>query len=326
MNAPPAVSNDQDDILAVVGPTASGKSALGLALAQKLGGEIVSCDSVQVYRGLDIGSGKATPQERALVPHHLLDVASPEEPFHAAKYAALAAGAIREIRSRGRLPILVGGTGLYYRALVQGLFDAPPPDPATRARHRAEAEARGVEALHAQLQALDPRAAARIMPRDLLRISRALEIHELTGRPISALWEEAAQRSPVRPWTVFLSPPLPALRALIDTRVEAMMAAGFLDEVVRLRREHGPDVPALGALGYKQLGAHLDGAHSLEQAVVDTKTATAAYARRQRTWFRKEAVARVVEVAAGSDAEAHADALAVEIRGARLGSPSPPGP
>jgi len=314
MNAAPVAAHDRDDILAVVGPTASGKTALGLALAQRLGGEIVSCDSVQVYRGLDIGSGKATAEERALVPHHLLDVASPDEPFHAARYAALAARAVREIRGRGRLPILVGGTGLYYRALVQGLFEAPPPDPATRARHRDEADARGVETLHARLQAVDPRAAARIMPRDLVRISRALEIHELTGRPISALWEEAAQSSQVRAWTVFLSPPLPVLRALIDRRVDGMMSSGFLDEVVRLRHEHGPDVPALGALGYKQLGAHLDGLQSLEQAVAETKTATAAYARRQRTWFRKEAVARVVEVATGADAEAHAGTLAEEAR------------
>jgi len=290
------------EALAVLGPTASGKSALALALAQRLDGEIVSCDSVQVYRGMDIGSGKATPQERALVPHHLLDVVSPAETFHAGRYAALAEEALGDIAGRGKLPILVGGTGLYYRALVQGLFEAPPSDPVTRERHRREADDLGVEALHARLLTVDPRAGARIMPRDLVRISRALEIFEQTGTPISVLWEEAAQKKTLRAWAVMLSPPLPTLRALIEQRVDQMMALGFLTEVESLRAEHGKEAQALGALGYKQLGAHLDGLIPLPQAVAETKTATVAYARRQRTWFRKEAIAQVVHVTGPEDA------------------------
>jgi tRNA dimethylallyltransferase len=302
------------EALAVVGPTASGKSALALALAQRLDGEIVSCDSVQVYRGMDIGTGKATPEERALVPHHLLDVASPAESFHAGRYVALAEEAIRDIAARGKLPILVGGTGLYYRALVQGLFEAPPSDPATRERHRREAEDLGVESLHARLLAVDPRAGARIMPRDLVRISRALEIFEQTGTPISVLWQQAAQKKSLRPWAVMLSPPLPALRALIERRVEHMMALGFREEVESLRARHGRETHAFGALGYKQLAAHLDGLMPFDQAVAETKTATVAYARRQRTWFRKEVVAQVVEVAGAEDAVTHAAEIVAAFR------------
>lgn len=303
-------------ILAVVGPTASGKSALGLALAEATGGEIVSCDSVQVYRGLDIGSGKATAAERTRVPHHLLDVVSPRETFHAGRYAALATEAIAGIGERRRLPILVGGTGLYYRALVRGLFEAPPPDPAIRARHQDEAAHFGVEQLHRRLAAVDPRAAARIMPRDLVRVSRALEIHELTGQPITHLWEAAASRSQVRAFTVLLAPPLPVLRALIEARVDAMMASGFLEEVRALREVHGRDAPALGALGYKQLGAHLDGEITEAAAVGEIKAATVAYARRQRTWFRegKEEISQVLGPVGAHDAAASVPAVLEAFR------------
>ena len=173
--------------VAVLGPTASGKSALGLALAERAGGEIVACDSQQVYVGMDIGTAKPTADERRRVPHHALDLVRPDEAFHAARWAAVARAAIADIVARGRLPIVVGGTGLYYRALVAGLFEAPPPDEGIRARHRAEAAAGGVEALHARLAGVDPEAAAAIRPRDLLRISRALEIYEQTGEPITTL-------------------------------------------------------------------------------------------------------------------------------------------
>jgi len=320
-----AETQGRDPILAVVGPTASGKSALGLALAAATGGEIVSCDSVQVYRGLDIGSGKASAAEQARVPHHLIDVVSPRETFHAARYAGLATEAIADIVARGRLPILVGGTGLYYRALVRGLFDAPPPDAAIRGRHQEEAARFGVEQLHGRLAAVDPRAAARIMPRDLVRISRALEIHELTGQPISQLWEVAASKSQVRAFTVLLSPPLPALRALIEARVEAMMASGFLEEVRHLRHMHGQDAPALGALGYKQLGAHLDGETTLAAAVTETKAATVAYARRQRTWFRegKEEIGCVLAPRGAPEAAALVPEVLEAFRRAREGAAPP---
>jgi tRNA dimethylallyltransferase len=281
--------------VAVLGPTAAGKSALGLELAQRLDGEIVACDSLQVYLGMDIGTGKPTREERRVRPHHLLDLVRPDEPFHAARWAALAGTAITRIAARGRLPIVVGGTGLYYRALTGGLFDAPPADEAIRERHRDEAARVGVEALHARLAALDPATAAAIAPRDLIRISRALEVYEQTGVTMSAL-KARQQRPPQwRPYAIVLDPPLPELRVRIERRVEGMMSAGFLAEVRALRAAgFGPSAKPMQALGYKQLGDFLDGSGTLEAAVAATIAATAAYARRQRTWFRKEvAVARV---------------------------------
>ena len=280
--------------VAVLGPTAAGKSARGLALAQRLDGEIVACDSLQVYRGMDIGTGKPTREEQRQVPHHLLDLASPDQPFHAACWAALAGAAIADIAARGRLPIVVGGTGLYYRALTIGLFDAPAPDESIRRRHRELAAEIGIEALHAQLGAIDPATAAAISPRDLIRISRALEVHEQTGVPVSTLRERQRRVSdrPWRPYAIVLDPPLADLRRCIAARVAAMMAAGFLDEVRALRAAgFGAACKPMQALGYRQLGEHLDGAGTLEAAVAATIAATVAYARRQRTWFRKEVAA-----------------------------------
>ena len=276
-------------VVAILGPTASGKSQLGLALADRLGGEILCCDSMQVYRGMDIGTGKPTSAEQRQCPHHLLDLVDPDEPFHAATWARQARQAIQDIQARGHLPIIVGGTGLYFRALRYGLFQAPPSDPAIRARHKAEAQALGVAALHQRLKGIDPEAAARILPGDLLRISRALEVFEQTGVPISELRKRAAE--PSLPWPLFvivLDYPMVELRPRIHRRVDEMMAAGFLDEVERLRKAGFGTLRAMAALGYRQLGAHLDGGLSLEEAVLETKTATCAYARRQRTWFRRE--------------------------------------
>jgi tRNA dimethylallyltransferase len=278
--------------VAVLGPTASGKSALALALAERTGGEIVACDSQQVYIGMDIGTAKPTADERRRVPHHALDLARPDEPFHAARWAAVARAAIADIVARGRLPIVVGGTGLYYRALVTGLFEAPPPDEAIRARHREEAAAGGVEALHARLAAVDPEAAAAIRVRDLVRINRALEIYEQTGVPITTLRRQAAPPDDLAPTVLLLEPPVAALRARIAARVDQMIAAGFLDEVRALRAAgYGPSCKPLQALGYQQLGAVLDGTATLEAAVAETVQATFKYARRQRTWFRKQEAA-----------------------------------
>jgi tRNA dimethylallyltransferase len=275
--------------VAILGPTASGKSALGLALAERAGGEIVACDSQQVYIGMDVGTAKPTAEERRRVPHHALDLVRPDEAFHAARWAAVARAAIADIAGRGRLPIVVGGTGLYYRALVTGLFEAPPPDESIRERHRAEAAAAGVEALHARLAAIDPEAAAAIRVRDLVRISRALEIYEQTGEPITTLRRRAAAPADLAPTVLVLDPPLATLRARIATRVDEMIAAGFLDEVRALRAAgYGPALKPLQALGYRQLGAVLDGTMSLADAIAETTQATCAYARRQRTWFRKQ--------------------------------------
>jgi tRNA dimethylallyltransferase len=271
-------------LLAVVGPTAAGKTAVALRLAEELGGEVLSCDSMQVYRGMDVGTAKPTPAERARVPHHLLDVVDPDEDFSAARYVELADAAAAAISARGRVVVVCGGTGLYLRALVRGLFPAPRPDPALRARHREA----GAAAVRERLLAVDPEAARGILPGDLVRLSRALEVYEQTGVPISELRRRAAgpPRYPAR--LVGLAPPRPELHARIDARFDQMMAAGFLDEVRRLLDRYGPAARPLGALGYAQLRDHLLGRVSLEEAVRLGKRDTRRYARRQLTWFRSE--------------------------------------
>ncbi|MCG5054864.1 MAG: tRNA (adenosine(37)-N6)-dimethylallyltransferase MiaA [Myxococcales bacterium] len=282
-------------VVAIVGPTASGKSDLGMALAKAWpeGAEIVCCDSMQVYTGLDIGTGKPTTDDRTSIPHHLLDVARPDEAFHAGAWARCAGQVIAGITARGRLPVIVGGTGLYFRALTRGLFEAPPPDAGIRSRHQAEAARGGVPALHARLAGIDPDAAAKIAPNDLVRTSRALEVWEQTGRPITALWREAAAVPPLRCFRVVYDKPSDELRGLIDRRVDTMMAMGFLDEVRGLWAQGFREARALGGLGYKQLGEHLAGACDLSSAIAETKRVTVAYARRQRTWFRQEPGLRV---------------------------------
>jgi tRNA dimethylallyltransferase len=283
--------------LAVLGPTASGKTALALELARRLGGaEIICCDSQQVYIGMDVGTAKPTRQERREIPHHLLDVVHPDEPFHAARWAALARVALRNVAARGRVPIVVGGTGLYFRALTVGFFEAPPADPVIRARHRDEAAALGVEALHARLADVDAAAAAAVGPRDLVRVSRALEIYEQTGVPISELRRAATPPGDLAPRVLVLDPPLDELRRRVEARTHEMFAAGFEDEVRALRAAgYGPALRPLQALGYQQIGAFLDGVCTRDEALAATIAATVAYARRQRTWFRKEAAAARIE-------------------------------
>jgi tRNA dimethylallyltransferase len=280
--------------LAILGPTASGKSALALEVARRLGNaEILCCDSQQVYVGMDVGTAKATAEERREIPHHLLDLVRPDETFHAARWAERAREALHDVAARGRLPIVVGGTGLYFRALTAGMFEAPPPDAAIRARHREEAAALGTEAMHARLAAVDAEAAAAIGPRDLVRISRALEVYEQTGVPITVLRRQAAPPDDLlAPHVVVLDPPLPELRLLIEARARRMFQAGFVDEVRALRAAgYGAELRPLQALGYQQVNAHLDGAMTLDEAIASTSSATSDYARRQRTWFRKEAAA-----------------------------------
>jgi len=291
MASPSGVSLRPPPAVAILGPTASGKSALALDLAERLGGEILCCDSMQVYRGMDIGTAKASPDERAAIPHHLLDMMSPSEQFHAAAWAEKACEVIKDAEKRERLPIIVGGTGLYYRALVRGLFEAPRPDPAIRERHRAEAASLGIPAMHERLRLIDPEAAAKILPGDLLRISRALEVYEQTGVTISEQRRlTTSAPAPLRIFSVLLDFDLDTLRSRIGARVAAMMSAGFLDEVRRLRAAGFASARSMQALGYKQLGLHLDGALPIEAAVSDIKSATSAYARRQRTWFRREEI------------------------------------
>jgi tRNA dimethylallyltransferase len=278
-------------VVAILGPTASGKSTLGLDLAGQLGGEILCCDSMQVYRGMDIGTAKATADERAAIPHHLLDLVTPAEQFHAAAWAAAAVAVIQDVASRQRLPIIVGGTGLYFRALTRGLFEAPRPDPNIRARHQAEASILGVPVLHERLRAIDPEAAAKILTGDLVRVSRALEVYEQTGTTISELRRrQTVAPAPLRIFSVLLDFEMDTLRSRIAPRVDQMMSAGFLDEVRGLRAAGFASARSMQALGYRQLGLHLDGAMTFDAAVADIKSATAAYARRQRTWFRREQI------------------------------------
>ena len=274
-------------IVVVVGATASGKTALSLALAARFSGEIVNADSRQIYRGMDIGTAKPTPHERATVPHHLIDIRTPDQPFSLAEFLALASATIAGVSARGHLPIVVGGTGQYVRALLHG-WQAPavPPDPALRAQLLAEAEARGGEALHAELAARDPAAAAAIDRRNVRRVVRALEVIHTSGRPFS----EQTTRTPPSfdALTLGLAWPRDHLYRRIDQRVDALFAAGLVDEVRGLLAAgYSPRLPALQSIGYAQVCSFLAGDLTLTQAVERTKTGTHRLARSQGAWFRR---------------------------------------
>jgi tRNA dimethylallyltransferase len=273
-------------VIAIVGPTAAGKSALSLALAETLGGEVINADSMQLYRGMDIGTAKLTVAERRGVPHHVLDIWEVTEPASVATYQTLARAAIDDVRSRGRVPILVGGSGLYVRAVLEH-FEFPGTDPDLRAALEASLAADGPAALHARLAALDPEASARILPSNGRRIVRALEVIELTGAPFTA-----ALPSPTPAYAAVhlgVDQETAALDARIETRVEHMWAAGFIDEV-RALDKHGlrDGLTASRALGYQQVLAHLDGARTSVEAAADTVQATRRFVRRQRKWFRRD--------------------------------------
>ena len=287
--------------VALMGPTASGKSAYAIELAQRLDGEIVSVDSALVYRGLDIGAAKPTREEQAQAPHHLIDLREPWQPYSAAEFAVDAKRVIDGIVAKGRLPILAGGTGLYFRALLEGLADMPEADEAMRADITAEADDRGWAALHAQLAMVDPEAAARIHATDAQRIQRALEVYRLSGKPISAWQREArGERLPLKVLKLALSPPQRAtLHERIERRFDAMLDAGFLDEVRALRALPGLaahprplDLPALRAVGYRQAWEHLDGASTAAELRGRVIAATRQLAKRQFTWLRGELDAR----------------------------------
>ena len=293
--------------LALMGPTASGKSALALEWAQRLGGEIVSVDSALVYRGLDIGAAKPSAEERARAPHHLVDLREPWQAYSAAEFAQDARVAIDGIVARGRLPILAGGTGLYFRALLHGLAEMPAADAQVRARISREAETRGWTALHAELATIDPAAAARIHDTDAQRIQRALEVHRISGRPISDWQRDAGQaRLPLRVLPLVLAPTDRAvLHARIEQRFDAMLAQGFLDEVRALRalpqlRAHPSplQLPAIRAVGYRQAWEHLDGVTDMGGFRDRAIFATRQLAKRQLTWLRGELGARWFDPAA----------------------------
>jgi tRNA dimethylallyltransferase len=273
-------------LIAVVGPTATGKTALAVALARAIDGEIVGADSRQVYRCMDIGTAKPAPEERALAPHHLLDVVDPDEPFSLAEYLGMANAALEDVWARGRQPLLVGGSGQYVWALLEG-WTVPrlPPQRELRRSLEGRAAREGVEALHRELARVDPQAAAGIDPRNVRRVIRALEVYQATGRPIS-FWQEKAPP----PWDTLilgLTCPRDELYRRIDIRVDGMMKAGLVDEVWGLlamgyRRE----LPSMSGIGYREVGQHLAGELDLSAAVERIKTATHRLARQQSTWFR----------------------------------------
>jgi tRNA dimethylallyltransferase len=278
-------------LVLIVGPTAVGKSRVAVDLALRFGGEIVSGDSIQVYRGFDIGTAKPGPDERRGVAHHLIDIADPRVQYTAADFVRDALAAAAAVAGRGRLPIVAGGTGLYLKALVEGLFPGPGRDPAVRAALEAEAAAHGLERLFRRLEAVDPDYARKVRSRDRVRIIRALEVHAATGRPISDHFRDT--RPPVEGRSVIrigLELDRAALCGRIDARVERMFARGLVDEVRGLLARGVPEgCPAFRALGYRHVLRHLGGEIPLDEAVALTKTETRRYAKRQMTWFRKMA-------------------------------------
>lgn len=276
-------------IVILCGPTAVGKSALALEFAEKLNGEIISADSQQVWRELDIGTAKPSPAERKQVPHYLIDVASPDETFDVSRYAALADTAIAAITARGRLPIVVGGAGMYIRVLLYGLCEAPPQDLALRRQFAVRLEKEGLPALYEELKKIDPAAAQKIHPNDKTRTLRALEVHKITGKPISELQQAHAFRHPrYEALQIGLNCDRALLHEKISQRTDWMIANGWSEEVRELLKFYSPDSQALQSIGYRQLVAYLQGHIPLEEAVQKIKQQTLSLARRQLTWFRAD--------------------------------------
>jgi tRNA dimethylallyltransferase len=277
-------------VVAILGPTATGKSALALAIAERYGGEIINCDSTAVYRGFDIGTDKMAPADRRAVPHHLVDIVDPAEEYTAAQYARDAAAVIRDVHARGRLPILAGGTGFYYRALTRGLFPGPGRDAALRQRLEAIAERRDVTLLHRMLRKVDPASALRIQPRDLKRLVRALEVFFLTGRPLTAHFADTVSPLPdVDVVAVALRLPAEQISERVTRRVDEQFARGLLDEVRTLLARGIPEsARPFGGLVYRQALEHLHGVRDEAATRALIAQENRRYARRQLIWFRKE--------------------------------------
>lgn len=282
---------ESDELLVVVGPTATGKTELGLRLAELFGGEIIGADSVQIYRDYDIGSGKPTPDELARAPHHLVSVADPLAPIDAQTYAEMADRAVADVRSRGRTPIVVGGTFLWVKALVRGLMAAPPASPEIRARHASFVEANGRAALHEELGRVDPESAKRLAPNDFVRVSRALEVFELSGKKQSEWFAEHGfqqERHRARFVGVAISRDEQDVR--IRARVERWLEQGWVDEVRELLAKGQGSARAMGSVGYKEVRAFVEGQLGQDELVDTIVRATRVFARRQRTWIRDEPV------------------------------------
>jgi tRNA dimethylallyltransferase len=281
---------DKTKLVIVSGPTASGKTSLAVELALAFNGEIISADSMQVYRLMDIGTAKPTLEERMGVAHHLIDVALPDEEYTAARFKVEAASKIREIADRGRNVIIAGGTGLYIKALTQGLFDGPEADWELRRELLAIAADKGKDALHEMLKKIDPEGAGLIHPNNLNRVIRAIEVFELAGKPISGLQKEHSfSDSPYECLKIGLDVERKALFEAIDRRVDKMVSAGLLEETRALAgMGYGYDLKPMCGLGYKEMSGFLNGEYPLEEAVRLIKRNTRHYAKRQLTWFRKD--------------------------------------
>ncbi|MGD8316803.1 MAG: tRNA (adenosine(37)-N6)-dimethylallyltransferase MiaA [Myxococcales bacterium] len=278
-----------EPLVVIAGVTATGKTAAAIELAHRFGGELVGADSVQVYRGFDIGSAKPGPTELGGIRHHMIDVIDPDRDIDAVTYARMADEAIRDIRDRDRLPIVVGGTGLWIRALVRGLVDVPPVDPGIRERLEAVAASNGPALLHGRLAEVDPVTASKVHPNDTVRIIRALEVYEQTGSPLGALRASHALGQPrYRALLIALDMERDAHSTAIERRILRMLDAGWADEVRALRARWGDRVRPFGSVGYREMLAHVRDFVPAEETIRRIKKSTRTYARRQRTWFRGE--------------------------------------
>ena len=283
------LKNSSYPLVVLHGATASGKTSLGIQLAQRFSGEVVSCDSVAVYRELEIGTAKPSQEQRALVPHHMLDVVWPNQPYTAGDYARDARVSLADTKSRTKLPIVAGGTGLYLRALIDGLFPGPTRFEALRVRLREMEQERGSNYLARILRRLDPVSASRIHPNDAPKLVRAIEVTLAARQRMSTLWE--AGRDPLQGFRILrlgLDPPRPALYARINQRAAAMFSNGLVEETERLLARYGEECRPLLSLGYKQAGMLVHGDLSMEDAIASTQQGHRNYAKRQMTWFRRE--------------------------------------
>lgn len=277
-------------VLAIIGPTASGKSSLALTLAERLGAEIISIDSAAVYRGMDIGSAKPTPEQRARVPHHLIDIEDPDHAYSAGRFVRDAQASVTDVRGRGRLPILVGGTMLYVRSLLSGIAELPQSDPELRERIDARIARHGLPAAHAELLRLDPDSAARIQPADRQRIQRALELIELTGKPLQRLYREHARPPALHARVLALLPGDRAVHhAAIDARFSKMLKDGMVDELRELRTRFAlhPGLPSMRSVGYRQAWTYLEGGTDEAGLLSAGSAASRQLAKRQSTWLRQ---------------------------------------
>ncbi len=288
-------------VLAVVGPTASGKTALALALAERLETEIVSADSMQIYRGMEIGTAAPTAEEQARVRHHFVGFLEPGEHFSAGEFGRQARELVARLNAEGKPAVVAGGSGLYVRALIDGLFPGPARDPQLRRRLQAEAETHGVEALYGRLQAVDPEYAGIVLPGDLRRIVRGLEVYELTGTPLSRLHREhRALAEPLPAVQVALDLPRPTLYARIDARVDRMLASGLIEEVeALLAKGYEAHLRQIRSLGYREMIAYIKGEQSYAEAVELMKRNTRRFAKRQLSWFRSDPRIRWLPAADG---------------------------